>query len=77
LHKYIRQYIGFYNSKNQKCIYIEFIFLSKADEDIKKELNKNIICGCGDWFENYTFSLELNLETEKLTWFGWAEKELN
>ena len=59
--KYIRQYVGFINNRNEKIVWINFIWKDKFSNDkIYKDIIQ-VMDGC-----SYYWNIKVNLETKTL-----------
>lgn len=59
--KYIRQYVGFINNRNEKIIWINFIWKDKfLDNQISKDIIQ-VMDGC-----SYYWNIQVNLNTKSL-----------
>jgi hypothetical protein len=59
--KYIRQYVGFINNRNEKIIWINFVWKDKfSDDKISKDIIQ-VMDGC-----SYYWNIKVNLNTKTL-----------
>lgn len=65
---YTRQYLGYYNDKNQRIIWIHLVRIDKLQKSLNDEFDwtSYIIIGCGDVFYENMFTVIYNLDTKDL-----------